>query len=255
MPIDDSGTGDVRRSERAARGTYPGQAQGCTCTPGTTNSAARLTTFVGLRPPDTEPPTLTVDAPDDGGTVPTTFVVVADATDNDQIAEVEVRLDGAVVGSDASPAGTQYVITVTAAVGGHALTVIARDRDGNEVSRELDVTVGAGCDGCGAGYECVEGTCLQVAGQGCADAALCAGGTCVADGTVGDYCSQACTLGGEACPQGFDCVFDGTFDLCRLNGEPLEGEGGCCQAGGDGRGPMLLGLVVGLGVLGRRRRR
>lgn len=251
--------------QNANCGVYPGDNYQCSCGGFQTNSAQRLEDYLGLRPAETNPPTLAITSPDNGATLPPTFTIAATATDDTAVARVEFYVDGLSVGNDTSAAGDGYALTVEGVdPGSHELEVIARDPSGNEASATITITVADGCDACpdgSADYVCVEGACLLADGQGCDDGALCASGLCLDDGEAGQYCTSTCDLAADDCGQGFDCTDDGTgAGVCTLNGEPLPGDdedgGGCCQSSrGSGAGAMALGLMVGAVLVRRRRRR
>ncbi len=214
-------------------GVFPGENQACSCTNGSTNSAARLTSFVGLRPVETVPPALSVISPGDGDRLPPTFDVVAQASDNLEMSDVTVTVDGANGVSDSEPDGDRYTMSFTGvADGDHTLFVRARDRAGNEVTRQLAITVarlpiGSDCTG---GDQCEGGQCAMQGGE--------------------QFCTQTCDVANDTCPDGWTCESAGASAVCA------GGAGGCCDAGqrpGPGTGLLVLG--VGLLVFRRRRRR
>jgi hypothetical protein len=94
-------------------------------------------------------------------------------------------------------------------------------------------------------------------GTPCTSAAECFSGLCGA-GPDGMRCTDTCTVGGDECGDGFDCLSAGDTGACW----PAEDDGGgCgCRAGGRTRGASgalaLVGLLgVGLIASGFRRRR
>jgi len=89
-------------------------------------------------------PTVAVTAPLAGQTVPAGPVTVTvDAADQDgTVQTVELRVDGVLVGSDAT---APYAITWTAADGCYDLQVRVIDDLNAETTASLDLTVGAGC--------------------------------------------------------------------------------------------------------------
>ena len=204
-------------------GVQPGQNQACRCTSGTTNSASRLTAYVGLRPVETVLPTLTVISPGDGDELPPSFEVEADATDNLEMSEVAVLRDGVEVGTDTTPDGSRYVIALANLTdGGHTLTVEARDRAGNVKKVDLAITVAR----------------LGI-GEACTGGDQCQGGQCVAD-SDSQFCTQTCDLANDTCPDGWACTSAGAFAVCA-GGQ----NGGCCDAGqrpGPGTGLLVLGV-------------
>lgn len=215
-------------------GVYPGENQQCSCTNnGSTNSGGRLTSYVGLRPVELVPPTLTVVAPGDGDELGPSFEVKADATDNMAMANVAVLIDGVQAGTDDTPDGDRYVVAVgNVRDGGHNLMVVARDRAGNEKSVALAITVAR----LGLGEPCTGGD-------------QCSGGQCVADSSS-QFCTQTCDLANDTCPDGWACTAAGAISVCA-GGQ----NGGCCDAGqrpGPGTGLLVLG--VGLLLVRARKR-
>jgi hypothetical protein len=84
-------------------------------------------------------------------------------------------------------------------------------------------------------------------GSECAIDADCDSGMCGKD-SEGRHCTEICTVGGAACPEGFGC-----FPVSGTSGSCLPPtDGGCCDAGGRGAPTMLLGIGL-LAVLLRRR--
>ncbi len=214
-------------------GVRPGQNQPCSCGGGSTNSAARLRMFVGARPMESVPPSLTVVSPDDGAERSPFFTVEADATDNMEMSRVSVLIDGAEAGADIEPVGDRYVIELgNVAEGERALTVRAEDRAGNKTDKTLTITVAK----LGLGASCTGGE-------------QCAGGQCVLDGDD-QYCTQTCDPSADSCPDDWTCTSAGAFAVCAGGGD----SGGCCDAGHrPGAGTGLLVLGIGLLLLRRRR--
>lgn len=234
----------------AACGTFPGQPQSCTCGGSTTNSAARLRMYLGLRPTETVPPTVVLESPSDGDTVGHTFQINATVNDDTAVADVVFLIDQQVVGSTGNPAvATQTFAVSDLALGAHVIEVQAIDSSGNMASATANITVSADCGGCEPGLTCVDGECLVATGEPCRTDVACAGGQCATTGE-GTFCTQSCDLAADTCPDGFACVQAGAASVCDFSG------GGCCSAGG-GR-EQLAGtalLMFGVGLLLVRRRR
>ncbi len=215
----------------------------CSCqTTGTgqvTNSSVRLTQYVGLRPVETTPPTLNVDSPGDNNTLPPTFNVVAEATDETAMDQVAVLLNGTAMASSATPAGNTYTVAITnAAVGSYTLEVQAIDLAGNITKKDIPVTIALGA----TGESCVNGT-------------DCTGNVCASleDGT--QFCTQVCDDASNPCPDGFGCQVVGAQNLCVSTGG-----GGCCEVSSPASGAsrpvtVMLGLGIGAVLFRRRRRR
>jgi uncharacterized protein (TIGR03382 family) len=217
----------------SACGTYPGQSQQCTCTTSQQNTFQRLTTYVGGRASETAPPTLGVESPSNNGTVPPTFEVVAKATDAQGMADVRVLIDGVEVAVSTTSDGERYRITVrNVGLGQRKLTVIARDLAGNEATQDMMIMVAK----------------LAI-GSSCLGNEACEGNIC-ATAEDGNFCTQSCDLNNDTCPDDFECAAVGTSSVCVVT----EGGGCGCQTN-DPRGALTVSLVLGLGVLVRRRRR
>jgi chitodextrinase len=107
------------------------------------NTSPRTTLSASAGACDTTPPTVAVSAPAAGSTVSNTVSVTASASDNDRVAGVQFRLDGANLGAEdtTSPYSVSWD-TRSVANGLHTLTAIARDGSGNiATSANVAVTV------------------------------------------------------------------------------------------------------------------
>jgi MYXO-CTERM domain-containing protein len=221
-------------NENSACGTTPSAPRSCSCpTTGegqVTNSGMKLTQFLGLRPMEKMPPTLSVMSPDDGSTVRPAFTVMATASDETAMAQVLVLLDGVERGTSAVPEGTTYTITLGGVPeGAHVLEVQAIDLAGNVTTQKRDITVAFGALGetCSANQDCKGSMCAITAED--------------------SFCTQTCG-DGMGCPDDFSCTNAGGQQICV----PSEG-GGCSAAGSPGVGG-LLGLLA-IGLISMRRRR
>ncbi|HKA91134.1 MAG TPA: Ig-like domain-containing protein, partial [Haliangiales bacterium] len=85
-------------------------------------------------PPDAQPPTTSITSPAGGAIVSGTITVTADAADNVGVARVELRLDGALLATDATAPYAWSWNTTGAASGAHSLTTVAYDAAGNQGS-------------------------------------------------------------------------------------------------------------------------
>ena len=106
-------------------------------------SVASTVKISGTPVPDTQAPTVSVSAPVNGSTVSGTVAVTAAAADNIGVTSVQMRLDGANIGSldTAAPYTTSWDST-TAAQGAHTLSAVATDAAGNTTtSATTTVTV------------------------------------------------------------------------------------------------------------------
>ena len=216
-------------------GVQPGQNQNCTCGGAQTNSAARLGQFVGTRPIETVDPTVRIDAPGDDDTVPPSFQVKVTASDDTEMADVAVLVDGIEAGIDGSAENGVYTVDVRGvSIGGHTITAVARDRAGNTAEVQRTITVAL----LGDGADCTGGD-------------QCEGGQC-ATSADGNFCTRTCGDGAGSCGDGFACSDVGNgVNLCVP-----DDSGGCCSTS-DGGSPapvLLLGLGVGLVIVRRRRK-
>ena len=99
--------------------------------------------FAELVPPDVTPPTVSITSPASGPTIAGVFTVVADATDDGEVAGVQFQVDGASAGAEVS--ATPYQLDLDSynlPNGPHQLTAIARDTAGNTAtSAGVDIEV------------------------------------------------------------------------------------------------------------------
>lgn len=211
-------------------GTSPQQPQNCTCSSTSTNSAGRLSTFVGTRDPETTPPALDVSSPA-AGKQPPTFDVVATATDDTAMSDVVVLVDGQEIGNDFVPDGSTYTVRVKAlAEGDHMLSVVASDGASNSTRKDIAITVQK-----------------AATGEDCVSNDACQGNLCAMT-TDGNFCTQTCDPAASSCPSGFDCQTISGQSLCVAS----EG-GGCCSSSSHPGAALLLGFGVVLLVFRRRR--
>ncbi len=231
--INDSGS-KAFVDQSSGCGTSPQQPSSCSCGASSTNSASRLSQFIGLRDTETVPPMLTVTTPSDVLTVPPTFDVVVTATDDKAMSDVTALVDNVDVGSDTMPEGNVYTVTAhNIAEGEHTLSVIATDAAGNTAKKDIPIIVkkSATGDTCVANEACTGGICAQT--------------------TDGNFCTQLCDMAANSCPENFDCTAVSGSNICV----PVEG-GGCGCSSGTNPGPLgLFGLLGVTALLLRRRRR
>lgn len=108
-------------------------------------SSYYIARFFGLDNLDGVAPSATITAPANGATVGGTVAVTASASDNIGVARVELLLDGALLGSDASAPYAYAWNSATASNGAHALQARAVDLAGNTgYSPQVNVTVNNG---------------------------------------------------------------------------------------------------------------
>lgn len=103
---------------------------------------SQLLTASAVTTGDTTPPTVSVTAPTDGGSVSGTVTVSANATDNTSVASVQFQLDGSNLGAPVTQ-GPYSVAwdTTTAVVGSHILSAVATDSSGNTAQSSISVNV------------------------------------------------------------------------------------------------------------------
>ena len=217
-------------------GTVPSQPSQCSCqTSGSgqvTNSSMRLGQYLGLRPTESVPPTLRVTSPGDGKTVPPTFVVTADATDDTAMDQVAVLVDDAMMGASTTPEGTSYAIAVTSVPeGAHTLAVRAVDLAGNVTEQTLAITVAR-----------------TPTGETCSSNDQCKGNICALSDD-GNFCSQTCDSAGNTCPDDFACEAVGASQICVASSS-----GGCSATNGDGALVVVAGVALVMAASRRRRR-
>jgi MYXO-CTERM domain-containing protein len=206
------------------------------------------------------PPPLTVRSPTPGATVNPTFSVFVDV-EGRPATPVEVWIYGAQLGAlPGKLSDSPYELVTPASLFDGVLDIEVRVYDdlGTLGTAALTVQKGAACvnaDACPAGYTCDAGRCLAppgdvAIGEPCANQGQCTTKECVSRGGEA-VCTQPCWQGAGGCPGGMACVqADDERFACFV-----PDEGGCCSASSDPRAPLVLVGLVGLGVLGRRRRR
>ncbi len=216
----------------------------CTCGGTSTNSYAKLATMIGLRPTEMVRPELEIITPESLDVLPPTFEIVAQATDNMQMQDVALLIDGVVVVTDTMPDGDNYVLRATDITEGmHVLQVRATDFALNtqSVTQNIRVQLAQTGDDCVANEACEGGLCAQSSG--------------------GSFCTEDCSS--SSCPDDFSCreISAGT-EICVPDDNGggdggADGDGGGCCSTSTGSGSAAAGLLaLGVGlVLSRRRRR
>ena len=158
-----------------------------------TNGVPSVASFVRAESAaDTTQPTAAITAPAAGATVSNIVSVDATATDDDAVAGVQFKLDGANLGAEDTTA--PYSVswdTRTATNGAHSLTAVSRDLAGNTTtSAAVGVTVSNGAVGLVAayGFDEAAGTTLTDL-SGSANHGTIAGATWTAAGRYGSALS------------------------------------------------------------------
>jgi MYXO-CTERM domain-containing protein len=131
------------QNEDAPCGEY--SARQCQCGGSTQNSVEMLDELLGLAGDVTPtPPTVSITSPGNGATVAPGFSVTVAASDSDgSISQVELRIDGTLVGTDATSPYT-FTTSGTLAAGSQTLQARAIDDELLETNAQITVTVSAG---------------------------------------------------------------------------------------------------------------
>jgi MYXO-CTERM domain-containing protein len=207
------------------------------------------------------PPTISIKAPASGNKVQPGFVVRVSAMDDVAVDHVELWIDNMDTGVKAMTA--PYILTAPDGIaeGPHTIEARAIDVQGVPASAMVDVELGPPCttsSGCSGDDVCVMGVCLPGRdvpggiGDTCTAPTECLFGSCVGPDPKSMQCVAACDVDVKgACPSDYDCLPNGATGACYY-----EGSAGCCSAGSNPSGPLLLGTaVLGLYAFGGRRRR
>ena len=234
------------------------QNHACACTGAQTqNDFQAIVDLFGAAAPT--PPTVAVTLPKDGAQVVAGFPVHADAMDTDGVAKVELRIDGALIGSLAV-GPYAYNAPATIGDGTHHVEVTAYDVYGASAKSAVDVIIGKPCDDsnpCANSTDvCAAGKCIPGSGVAgglgtpCTDNTQCTSGTC-ASGNQGQVCVINCESGG--CPSGYGCAIPtgAAAGVCYPGVDDGSGGGGCSASQGQAGMLLMLGALL----VTRRRKR
>ena len=112
---------------------------------GNSGTSAPVTVNVSNAAPptsDTTPPALSVATPIDGSPVSGTVMISSTASDNVGVVGVQLKLDGAALGSElASPPYSMSWNTTKVSNGPHILKAVARDQAGNWTASSVKIRV------------------------------------------------------------------------------------------------------------------
>lgn len=231
----------------------------CMCGGTTQNSYASILATFG-NGSDT-PPTVQITQPQNGASVSKGFPVVVTASDDVDIARVELWINSRLIESITSEP-FQFTVPATISDGVQKVEVRAYDTNGAVATQQIEVTQGVPCqsaDQCSATDTCVDGRCVLGPGapgglgQTCQNNEACGSGQCGDDGSA-KYCVEECNLGAGGCPDGFGCRESGESGVCW----PGHDDSGGCQSGGSTDGKLAtiaLAAVAALFAARRRRRR
>jgi hypothetical protein len=210
------------------------------------NAFAEIMKTFGPNGPPT-PPSVKISSPHDGDDVSAAFAIRVDATDDQGIARVEVRIDNNLVDMlTTAPYTTTAPMTLS--MGAHTIKVTAYDIAMTPSDATATVTLGHACSGddCPSGQGCVDGRCVDIGGDGglgssCTMNTDCISNQCASDGTQ-MVCVETCnpTNSGN-CPSGFGCVASGGNGVCWPG---ADNGGSGCNAGAAQGGLLCLGLAM-----------
>ena len=243
----------------------------CKCG-GTQNSHAKLVNLFGAGQSSVPDPTVAITLPKDGGAVIDNWNTEADASSQRGVTTVQLWLNGylwtAKPGADFGPTGqpapSHYSLVAPNGVPNSAIKIVVKAYDDLGAGGATSITVqkGASCSddsSCATGQHCNTGPATDMVatggcywdppagalGDSCTYPQYCSTGVC--NGPDGHMvCTQTCS---GTCPGGYSCdmASDGNSYCYASSG------GGCCSAGGSGRGEAVLGLLV-LAIVTRRKR-
>lgn len=116
----------------------------CACGQATQNSVEMLSARVGIKNGDTVPPTIGIQSPVNGATVPPGFTVNVAANDDVGVARVELYIDGTLADTSTTP---PFSLTASANLANGTYLVETRAYDATNVTSDsISVTVQAGTD-------------------------------------------------------------------------------------------------------------
>jgi hypothetical protein len=133
----------------------------------TSGNAAVATVSVGVNNPvpDTSPPVVTISSPTPGAVVSGTLDTAGSASDNTQVAKVEVSVDGGAYQAAQGTSSWSYTLDTSGLAGGaHTLRARATDSSGNVATTSESVTVQSTSPPPGVAQQLVtpEGATIQI---------------------------------------------------------------------------------------------
>jgi MYXO-CTERM domain-containing protein len=223
--------------------------------------------------PDTTPPKVSILSPAALATVPTSFLVSVQATDESGVTNLDLLVDGALIATRTA-APFEFQLEVTRA-GQHQIQAVAYDGKGNKGEALIALTVDAptpspATPDTGAVTpdplpSPVPSPKTGQYGDPCLVPADCATGLCALDpNTVRQFCTQLCST--DACPSSSECLpATGGQSVCapvapaqaatpsEQSSSAARTDAFSCNMGGDpAGGGLVLLLLVGLALLRRR---
>ena len=228
----------------------------CSCGGQTQNSVELLKERLGLG--ESEPPVIRVLSPADDDTVTPGFSVEVEVSDNNAVAKVELRIDGAYAAASSVPPYSM-IAPPALPLGPHEVDVVAYDLSSNRARVTFAIEIAPDCSvdaDCAAGVICSAGICLGDVGAPCDRNGDCADALCASVAQYERMCTRLCDANSDsACPDGYACNRGegGNLDKCW---PAAPAPGGCLSvaAGRTRSAPLFAGLaLVALVVLVRRR--
>lgn len=210
---------------------------------------------------DTTAPKVTISSPLDQANVASAITVGVKATDNVGVVSVELMVDGVLM---ASKTAQPYDFPTVLQPGKHTVTVVAYDKATNAGQASISVTVGGSGTPAPPPPKLDAGAAPSPGGDGgasifgsrCTRGSDCQSKLCAFDPALNDkYCTQQCGVRGW-CPAGSACTSQpgGNPGLCALTMTTPGAESAGCSVGNGAAAVPVLGLLMLLGVLVRRRR-
>jgi hypothetical protein len=206
-------------------------------------------------------PTVSFQNPTNGAGEQAGFGIDVNCTSGDGVQEVDVMVDGALVGQMFAPP-FHFVAPGSLSDGTHHITALCGSNKQATATASVDVITGPPCTKdpeCATNNLCYEHVCIAGPdatgglGSTCTGNDACASGTCAGNGSM-NLCVIPCDVNNDQCPSGFGCLSAGTTGVCWLGAEK-GGNGGCCDSSGRGAGgSVVLGLSLGAILITRRRR-
>jgi len=186
-----------------------------------------------IPPADTTPPSITLTAPAQGGTVSGAVTLIATATDNVGVVGVQFHLNGANLGAeDTTNPFSVFWDTSGAAPGPYTLTAIARDAAGNTTSSDpVQVTLASSSSTLS----------VSIVGNGSVTSSptgiLCTSGTCSASYDVSSTISLVAKAGKRWNFTGWSGACSGTSEcVIQLSTDQFVGAAFSKYANGAGKG-------------------
>gem|GEM_PF-6947956 len=176
-------------------------------------------------PIDMEPPSLSITYPEHYAEMPPSFTVKVDASDETQLARVELWVNG-IKKSEAFSSPFTFSVGPLYQGTSHQIKALAYDAELNEAASEIKVRVAAAKafgEACNEGYQCKSGLC-----------AIAAGSAMTGNASNG-FCSETCTAS-TGCPMGYSCL----ESQCQVADE----DGGCSFSPQRPRWPANIVLLV-----------